>query len=286
MSEKENTPLQPDLEEIDDGGEDGVVDLIGPGSRLDYSHFRSLQPALGDTKKKKKKPEQSEPPRIGLSKLFPSGIYPEGEIQPYKDECATFALPKTTPLIFLESFSNTWRTTSEEMRYNERMASEDPEVTYQNIRRAAEVHRQVRKFARQYITPGMSMTHIAESIEDGTRALVEENGLESGVGFPTGLSLNHCAAHYTPNAGDTTSVFCHLPLRIAGLPTTVLFLVLQQGDVLKVDFGVHVKGRILDSAFTLNFEPTYDKLIEAVKAATNTGVRVGADILGSYPIFH
>lgn len=52
-------------------------------------------------------------------------------------------------------------------------------------------------------------------------------------------------------------------------------LVLQQGDVLKVDIGVHVKGRILDSAFTLNFEPTYDKLLEAVKAATDTGIRVG-----------
>lgn len=50
--------------------------------------------------------------------------------------------------------------------------------------------------------------------------------------------------------------------------------VLQHGDVLKVDIGVHVKGRILDSAFTLNFEPTYDKLLEAVKAATDTGIRV------------
>lgn len=48
---------------------------------------------LGDAKKKKKKKkpkkkklEQSDPPRVGLSKLFPSGVYPEGEIQPYKDE--------------------------------------------------------------------------------------------------------------------------------------------------------------------------------------------------------
>lgn len=83
---------------------------------------------------------------------------------------------------------------------------EDPETTYQNIRRAAEVHRQVRQRARKFIRPGLSMTEIAEYIEDGTRALVEENGLDAGVGFPTGLSLNNCAAHYTPNAGDTTSV--------------------------------------------------------------------------------
>ena len=54
----------------------------------------------------------------------------------------------------------------------------------------------------------------------------------------------------------------------------ILPLVLQKEDVLKVDFGVHVKGRILDSAFTLNFEPTYNRLLEAVKDATNTGVRV------------
>jgi len=43
---------------------------------------------------------------------------------------------------------------------------------------------------------------------------------------------------------------------------------------LKVDFGVHVKGTIVDSAFTMNFEPTWDRLLEAVKDATDTGVRV------------
>jgi methionyl aminopeptidase len=75
-----------------------------------------------------------------------------------------------------------WRTTSEEKRYNERMANEDPETTYQSIRRGAEVHRLVRKHARKHIRPGMTLTEIAENIEDGTRALVEESGLDSGIG--------------------------------------------------------------------------------------------------------
>jgi methionine aminopeptidase len=151
--------------------------------------------------------------------------------------------------------SNRWRTTSEETRAAERLAHADPSETYEDIRRAAEVHRQARQAARAWIRPGRTMTEIAEYIEDGTRALVEEQGLDAGVGFPTGLSLNHCAAHYTPNAGDT--------------------VVLKEGDVLKVDIGVHVKGRICDSAFTLNFgDPAYDKLLEAVKAATETGIRV------------
>ena len=59
----------------------------------------------------------------------------------------------------------------------------------------------------------------------------------------------------------------------------IYLLVLQEGDVLKVDIGVHVNGRILDSAFTLSFDHTYDKLIEAVKAATDTGVRVSPAII-------
>ena len=106
--------------------------------------------------------------------------------------------------------SNSWRTTSEEKRYDERIAMEDPEVTYNSIRRAAEVHRQARQYARKVIKPGMKMLDIANLIEDGTRALVEENGLECGVGFPTGLSLNNCAAHYSPNPGDTLGAYSNV----------------------------------------------------------------------------
>ena len=152
----------------------------------------------------------------------------------------------------------------------EKTIMEDPSETYNNIRKAAEVHRQVRQYARKHIRPGMSLTEIANDIEDAVRALVEENGMEGGIGFPTGLNINNCAAHFSPNAGDKTSE------RILALLTrcTDGAIVLQQGDVLKVDIGVQVKGRICDSAFTLNWEPTYDKLLEAVKAATNTGLRV------------
>ena len=34
-------------------------------------------------------------------------------------------------------------------------------------------------------------------------------------------------------------------------------------------------GHIIDCAFTMTFNPRYDKLLEAVKAATNTGIKVG-----------
>lgn len=168
--------------------------------------------------------------------------------------------------------SNAYRTTSEEKRHLEKLVmEEDPDESafnYNSIRRAAEVHRQVRQYARRTIKPGMTMASIAELIEDGVRTLSESDGSttsrgvgfpRSGQGFPTGLSRNHVAAHYTPNAGDKT--------------------VLGESDVLKIDFGVQVNGRIVDSAFTMNFDHKYDKLLEAVQAATNAGIKeAGIDV--------
>ena len=48
------------------------------------------------------------------------------------------------------------------------------------------------------------MIDICEELEKTSRALIAENGLEAGLAFPTGCSRNHVAAHYTPNAGDST----------------------------------------------------------------------------------
>ena len=61
---------------------------------IDNQLLELITSGKGDGKKKKKKKkkpkkkklEQSDPPRVGLSKLFPTGVYPEGELQPYKDE--------------------------------------------------------------------------------------------------------------------------------------------------------------------------------------------------------
>ncbi|KAL2157687.1 hypothetical protein VTH06DRAFT_5170 [Thermothelomyces fergusii] len=187
-------------------------------------------------KKKKKSTQQSDPPRVPISQLFPDQKYPKGEEVEYVDE-------------------NRYRTTSEEKRHLDNLNSD----FLNDYRQAAEVHRQVRQWAQKNIKPGQTLTEIANGIEDAVRALVGHQGLEegdaliAGMGFPTGLSINHCAAHYTPNAGNK--------------------MVLQADDVMKVDFGVHVNGKIVDSAFTMAFNPRYDPLLEAVKAATNEGIK-------------
>lgn len=177
-------------------------------------------------------------PSVPIVEQFKDGKYPEGEIMQYPD-----------------STTAKDRFTSEEKRALDRMHLD----IYNELRLAAEAHRQTRQYMQKWIKPGMTMIEICEELETTARRLIGEKGLEAGLAFPTGCSRNHCAAHYTPNAGDPT--------------------VLQYDDVTKIDFGTHIKGRIIDCAFTLSFNSKYDKLLEAVKDATNTGIReAGIDV--------
>ena len=48
---------------------------------------------------------------------------------------------------------------------------------------------------------------------------------------------------------------------------------------LSADFGTQINGRIVDSAFTVAFNPRYDPLLAAARDATNCGVReAGIDV--------
>lgn len=48
---------------------------------------------------------------------------------------------------------------------------------------------------------------------------------------------------------------------------------------MKVDFGVQINGRIIDSAFTVTFNDKYDPLLDAVREATNAGIAAaGIDV--------
>lgn len=195
--------------------------------------------AEGDGEAAKKKKKKSKKKKVtSLDQTYPDGVFPEGEWTEYPLEV------------------NSYRTTSEEKRYLDRQENNK----WQDFRKGAEAHRRVRHKAKSSIKPGMTMIEIADLIENATRAYTAaDHTLTAGIGFPTGLSVNHVAAHYTPNAGDK--------------------MVLNYEDVMKVDIGIHVNGHIVDSAFTLAFDEKYDPLLNAVKAATNAGIAAaGIDV--------
>jgi len=181
--------------------------------------------------------EQTWPePTVPPMDLFPKGDFPKGQI------CEYIGM-------------NAYRSSSAEMRESDRQMSS----ILNEHREAAEVHRTARKYLRTIAQPGELMIDIVEKLEDKVRELVRAHFPERGIAFPTGCSINHVAAHWTPNAGDKT--------------------VLKRDDVVKFDIGIHVNGRIIDSAFTHYFNPRYDPLALAVREATNAGIReAGIDV--------
>eukprot|EP00441_Pelagodinium_beii_P038408 CAMPEP_0197629138 /NCGR_PEP_ID=MMETSP1338-20131121/7122_1 /TAXON_ID=43686 ORGANISM="Pelagodinium beii, Strain RCC1491" /NCGR_SAMPLE_ID=MMETSP1338 /ASSEMBLY_ACC=CAM_ASM_000754 /LENGTH=500 /DNA_ID=CAMNT_0043200155 /DNA_START=60 /DNA_END=1562 /DNA_ORIENTATION=+ len=207
------------------GGGGGGGGKVFNTPEQDNSHLRKVKNWLA-VEKCRQNPEFSIP----VSEQYPELDYPLGQCVEYVG-------------------TNAFRTTSAEKRELERLSNYD----YEKIRRAAECHRQVRKYVQSYVKPGMTMTDMCQRLEKKTHELVAANGLECGWGFPTGCSLNWVAAHYTPNYGDNT--------------------VLQYDDVCKLDFGVQVGGRIVDCAFTIAFNEKYDPIIEATQEGTNTGIK-------------
>ncbi|EDO07794.1 putative methionine aminopeptidase type II [Babesia bovis T2Bo] len=162
---------------------------------------------------------------------FKDGQYPLGEVWEYSGAGAT-------------------RVNDAEKRHLDKLSID----SYQDLRRAAEVHRQVRRYIQSVIRPDISLIDLVNAIETKSKELIASDGLKCGWAFPTGVSINHCAAHYTPNYGDKS--------------------MLRYGDVCKVDFGTHVNGHIIDCAFTVAFDEQYDNLLRATQDGTNVGIKL------------
>ncbi len=96
----------------------------------------------------------------------------------------------------------------------------------EKTRRAGKIAAACREWARGAIQPGVELRHILETIE----SMIREAG--AAPAFPAQTSRNECAAHYCSSPDDT--------------------MVYEEGDVVKVDMGVHVDGWIADTACTVD----------------------------------
>lgn len=111
----------------------------------------------------------------------------------------------------------------------------------ENILKAGKIASEVKKFARTIIKKNIPLLEIAEKIEDKIKEL---GGIPA---FPTNLSINNIAAHYTPSYNDET----------------------KANGLLKIDLGVHIDGWTADTAFSLDLENSDQnkKLISATEKA-------------------
>ena len=143
-----------------------------------------------------------------------------------------------------------------------KISSESPQGNdkIKSLEKAGDIHKEVRRHLHNILKPGLKITDIVKIIENKTGELSNKNeSINDGIGFPVGISINSCAAHFHPEINDNTT--------------------LKKNDVVKIDFGTEVNGWIIDSAFTVYFDEKHDNLVKAVKEATETGIKnAGIDV--------
>lgn len=117
----------------------------------------------------------------------------------------------------------------------------------ESYRRAGKLLAEVREEIRKLVRAGVALLDLAETAEE----LIRQKGAKPA--FPCNVSLNEIAAHYSPPAGDTTTI--------------------KEGDVVKVDLGAHIDGYIADTAFTI---ATGEKkeIVSAVEKALEEAIKV------------
>jgi methionyl aminopeptidase len=121
-------------------------------------------------------------------------------------------------------------------------------MSFDSYLRAGRIAAKVREDARKKYHVGSTLFEICESVEDQIKSMGGQPA------FPVNTSLNEIAAHYTAEPNDAT--------------------VVKEGDVLKIDIGVHRDGYIADTAVTVCYDPKYEALVRAAEAALGEAVRM------------
>tara|TARA_Y100000741_G_C18258423_1_gene559778 strand:- start:2321 stop:3235 length:915 start_codon:yes stop_codon:yes gene_type:complete len=125
------------------------------------------------------------------------------------------------------------------------------------MKKAGIIHKEMKEYINKYIKLDMNLYNLAINIENKINDLVTydiNNPLDRGVAFPTGISVNNCAAHWTPYRDNKK--------------------VVKKSDVIKIDFGIHINGSIIDSAFTFSFDNKYNKLLDSSKTSTDIAIKL------------
>jgi len=116
------------------------------------------------------------------------------------------------------------------------------------LRAAGRVASEVRRLGAARIVPGARLRDVCEEIE------AEIVGRGAAVAFPVQTSRNEIAAHYCPGPDEETRY--------------------ENGDLAKLDIGVHVDGWVVDTAVTVNVGdlPENRVFIDAAEAALTAAI--------------
>jgi methionyl aminopeptidase len=118
------------------------------------------------------------------------------------------------------------------------------------LRQAGRIAARARRLGASRIVAGARLRDVVEAVE------AEIGAAGAGLAFPAQTSRNAVAAHYCPSPEDES--------------------VYAEGDLAKLDLGVHVDGWVVDTAVTVNVgdRPAGRGLVAAAEAALEAAIAV------------
>lgn len=138
---------------------------------------------------------------------------------------------------------------SQEEKTKEELEKEKEEkYKIECLRKAGKIAQDVKKYIRPKIKVGENVYNLITETE------TKISELEGTCAFPVNLCINNIAAHYTsPIKDDGTEI--------------------NEGDLVKIDLGVHIDGYIVDTAFSVNFneDESLKNIIQATEVALDAG---------------
>jgi len=165
------------------------------------------------------------------------------------------------------------------------------DMTLINSIKASKVHKEIMNdlVENKIVKPGVSINDLVNYIENSVCEKIKYdalNPLKGGCGFPANISVNEVVAHYTSCSNETIypscsneTIYPSCSNETNGKSGHLNDYILKEDDIVKVDFGVHYEGSIIDSAQTFHFNPKFDDFIDISKKATNYAISLsGPDV--------
>nr|XP_057940985.1 proliferation-associated protein 2G4-like [Doryrhamphus excisus] len=143
----------------------------------------------------------------------------------------------------------------------EQTVADDLVVT--KYKMGAEIANHALKMVVAGATAGVSVLSLCEKgdafiMAEAGKIFKKEKEMKKGVAFPTCVSVNNCVCHHSPLKSDPN-------------------ILLQDGDLVKVDLGVHVDGFISNVAHSFVVGVTKDKPLTGRKADVITAAHLCAE---------
>uniref|UniRef100_A0AAZ3RCL4 Peptidase M24 domain-containing protein n=1 Tax=Oncorhynchus tshawytscha TaxID=74940 RepID=A0AAZ3RCL4_ONCTS len=135
----------------------------------------------------------------------------------------------------------------------EQTISDDLVVT--KYKMGAEIANQALKAVVEAARAGVTVVSLCETgdafiMAETGKVFRKEKDLKKGIAFPTSVSVNNCVCHFSPLKSDPE-------------------ITLKDGDLIKIDLGVHVDGFIsnLAHSFVVGDAPLTGRKADVIKAA-------------------